>query len=1398
MPTPSMIHSSFLRRCASACAILLALGATQAAHADNFIVTNANDSGAGSLRQAIINANATPGDDSISFEKPTFDTPHTITLTSGEMVIANSGQLFIGANNITIDASDASRIFNIQSPSTVSISGFTFVKGRSSGNGGAILSSGNLALRNCTFANNNVAPGGGGGAVANIGGTLTINGGAFNNNANFAVDGSTGEATGIGGGAIYNAGTATVSGLTFLGNISSRGVGGAIFNNDGCSLSVSKTNFVNNNTLTPTNQSAGSGSAIQNEGRLTVDATYISGGSSATGGGIANVGGEASFTNCSFYGNRGFVRGGAISNAPSQSDAATLSLESCTMIYNLGSVGAAIYSQSEATLNVSNSIVAKNDTNQQSGSNISGTIAAGDYNLIDVTAGATLSGTHNIIGQDPRIDGPHYYGGPSQVFRIAADSPAVDAGKSALTVDQRGGKRPRDIAGVPNAEGGNASDIGAFEYEPSQTGPNFVVNSTSNHNDSECSPDDCTLSEAVFISNNVPGANTITFDPVVFARRQTITLDTISLSVSSEINIIGPTVFGTGVTINSISAPFSGITVLQGPLTVSNLTFQGRTAGISSYRDTLTVNSCTFIGCRIGVQNGTSALRSSVSTINNSTFVGCTYAAIECNRSNLSNVVNINSCTIANNNYGLRVNGDTVNLSNSLVVGNSNANINNVAGTVNSDYSITTGTSADAGLDPKGLGYNGGPTQTIALMPGSPAIDQGNTTLTTEQRGLGRPSDLKDIPNAQGGNGSDMGAFELNEEPTSGLYLVVNTADDHDDGVCGAADCSLREAINLANVPNGARIITFDYAVFGGRKTTIFIKGEAPVIRSNVGILAPFTEGSGVTIENPNATSGYALRIENASPNLTYLTLKGYNALFNGAGGQQTTTAESCTFIGRNVGIQSYSNMQLSNCTVTGSQASGILNRSGTLSLIHCTVAGNNQGLNIEAGSATLTNTLIAGNTTNLAGLAPVGGTNNITAGTATEVGLATDQQGNALLADNGGRTPTIALLAGSLAINGGTGSVSYDQRGVRRDFTPDIGAYEFVPPPSYAPSVVSLAPLGATDKVGTKRTFTLTVSDANGIFDINEAWLMINERLSWNGGATLIYVPSATSPTSGLLYLRAADGLSFLPAMQIGVGASTKAALDNGAINVLARDVKVTTSGNSITLNLPLTIRDGLVGVNRLFARVVDKNGALDPTAGPGDNGYRRFGNYIVQPQFAGETNSAPILSKLTPTTTNTALTTAGLGPVQQFSFFAVDENGTGDIESVWFSAGKQRNWTNSATFIYTPRTRRLVLRSDDGNSFLGGGIIGTPGIIENSQVRVDLSKVRVLTYGDGKTLGIILPVQAKRGLLGQNKVWLRVQDNQRATAPNGDEQGYVQSGTWNVVQGSTPAISAFSAAGS
>ena len=115
------------------------------------------------------------------------------------------------------------------------------------------------------------------------------------------------------------------------------------------------------------------------------------------------------------------------------------------------------------------------------------------------------------------------------------------------------------------------------------------------------------------------------------------------------------------------------------------------------------------------------------------------------------------------------------------------------------------------------LDYNGGPTPTQPLLPGSPALNAGDdgTCQATDQRGTSRPQ----------GAHCDIGAYEA-VSPFNTPTVIVTTAGD----VVDAGNCatllrsslpgpdnliSLREAICAANNGFATRTITFDPALLG-------------------------------------------------------------------------------------------------------------------------------------------------------------------------------------------------------------------------------------------------------------------------------------------------------------------------------------------------------------------------------------------------------------------------------------------------------------------------------------------------------------------------------------------------------------------------------------------------------
>ena len=223
-------------------------------------VFNTNDSGLGSLRQAIIDADIFSGPDTIVFHA---GVTGTIKLTSGELLIdpvTKGDTLTIvgpGANKITIDANNASRIFDIDdgvsaTDSPATISGLTLIHGNgtgtnASGNGGAIYSGEPLTLKNCTISGNSGSHAGGGifsdrsltlknckisgNTAPDAGGVSVISlvPGATVNVTNCMVSGNNATSNGYGGGLELLVDKAiVVSGSTIIGN-SATNRGGGIY-----------------------------------------------------------------------------------------------------------------------------------------------------------------------------------------------------------------------------------------------------------------------------------------------------------------------------------------------------------------------------------------------------------------------------------------------------------------------------------------------------------------------------------------------------------------------------------------------------------------------------------------------------------------------------------------------------------------------------------------------------------------------------------------------------------------------------------------------------------------------------------------------------------------------------------------------------------------------------------------------------------------------------------------------------------------------------------------------------------------------------------------------------------------------------------------------------------------
>jgi hypothetical protein len=748
----------FSRSLFSLAAFILAFSLAVSANAITLAVTSAADAGGTcpgatcTLRQAI--ATAASGD-IINFAAGITK----IDLTTAELFINKNVTISgPGANVLTVERSSAAgtpnfRIFHIFSVSniTVAISGMTVTNGdaQSTTGGGILNDGGTVSVTNCAVTGNsaNIPGGFGGGIVNDTGSKMTI--------TNCTISGNLARlAGGISNGTsnqVDNSGTImTISNSTISGNITA--------------------------------------------------ASCACGG----GGGLVSVG-TATIINSTIFGN----------SAP-------------------GTNGGGI-NVSTGTVTVRNTIIALNTA--MTGPDVAGTLTSQGYNLIGNNSGATVAPkTGDQIGTagapiNPMLGLLQDNGGPTQTQALLSGSPAIEKGDSGGTsTDQRGFARPVDSPNLANV--GDGSDIGAYEVQadvlPGCATINRVVK---NANDSGAD-------SLRGVIASVCVGSTITFDPNVTGK---IGLTSGELLVNKSLTIVGPgskvisigrgqgapnfrifnvaanvnvAISGLNITEGNAASDAGGGISNHGTLTLTYDSIVENSAligggGIHNNGGTLTVNNC-YVYFN-STNNGGGGILNSSGTLTVTNTTVSTNMAQNGKGGGIANsgTTNLFSSTVASNAADAAMGGGihnfsgTVTVRNSIIALNTASSVPDYNGTLTSQGFNLIGNSSGATISPAlftdqvgtaaspidpllSLLDISGPIYTRGLLTNSPAIDKGDSGgLTTDQRGFPRPIDLPSIANATGGDGSDIGAFEV-------------------------------QATTLANISTRLRVETGDGALFAG------------------------------------------------------------------------------------------------------------------------------------------------------------------------------------------------------------------------------------------------------------------------------------------------------------------------------------------------------------------------------------------------------------------------------------------------------------------------------------------------------------------------------------------------------------------------------------------------------
>jgi predicted outer membrane repeat protein len=306
-----------------------------------------------------------------------------------------------------------------------------------------------------------------------------------------------------------------------------------------------------------------------------------------------------------------------------------------------------------------------------------------------------------------------------------------------------------------------------------------------------------TLKNCVVRNNHAIGGSTASGAGVYVNQSQLTTIDCTFDSNSATGNgggiyNVGSTLIVNGCTLSSNSAlngggiyNASGTTGVTGSLIYANTATHG--GGIANVGTlglaTLTMSNCTVSS---NIVSGSSATGSQIhnarqltnasATIGNSTLVSDKVAPTYSGGALYND--NGGSVTIGNSIIQAGVQEHTiVNTGSSTIISAGyNLAFDNGSGLLTgSGDQINTDPLLDLGTGPRD---NGGPTFTIALKAGSPAIDKGKRDAismlpaATDQRGQPRPFEDPGIANATGGDGSDIGAYEAGLRLTAVVRMV--------------------------------------------------------------------------------------------------------------------------------------------------------------------------------------------------------------------------------------------------------------------------------------------------------------------------------------------------------------------------------------------------------------------------------------------------------------------------------------------------------------------------------------------------------------------------------------------------------------------------------------------------
>ncbi len=316
----------------------------------------------------------------------------------------------------------------------------------------------------------------------------------------------------------------------------------------------------------------------------------------------------------------------------------------------------------------------------------------------------------------------------------------------------------------------------------------------------------------------------------------------------------------------------------------------------------------------------------------------------------------------------------------------------------------------------------------------------------------------------------------------------------------------------------------------------------------------------------------------------------------------------------------------------------------------------------------------------------------------------------------------------------------------------PQVGTWTVASPA--APTVGALTPSSGS---GLIQTFSATFTDANGASDIAVASVLFNSTLA---AANSCFFEWRRAANALFLFRDSDSGYTSIP---LGSTSIT----ENTNCTISASGAFVVSTGNQLTLTVPVIFKPSFAGPRTAYAAVIDGSGL--------SSGWQTAGSWTPAPTYT------PAVATFSPT--------SGSGGSQTFTLAVTDGNGAADISTVEFLLNAGLATSGGCYLRYDRSADTLSLFRDSGALWL----TLTPGSassVTNGNCTIMGTGVTTAVSGNSVLLSTVIVFQP--AFAGSKSIYVKANDS------TGLSSGWISAGTWNVTPAVAPSVTSLEPASS